>query len=137
MKRVKAIFDNSIVTTLRKCSIEGNIILYNLVFLGIWSSLFVNFMVQILSHGSNSVHNVTSFKILNDVAICILLNVYYLIYTIKWIIFVSFQTEWILFPFVTFVLYFLKSNFGLLTSMIKWSFIFGPFSKINVENMNQ
>jgi hypothetical protein len=35
--------------------------------MGIGSSSFVHFMVQILSHGCNRVHTITSFKILNDV----------------------------------------------------------------------
>ena len=42
-------------------------------------SPFVHFMVQILFHKSNGVQSVSSFKILNDVVICILLDLEYLI----------------------------------------------------------
>ena len=38
------------------------------------TSPFVHFMVQILSPGSNRVHAATSFKILNDVTVCTLLD---------------------------------------------------------------
>ena len=38
------------------------------------TSPFIYFMVQILSYGSNSIHTVTSFKILNDVAVYILID---------------------------------------------------------------
>ena len=40
---------------------------------------FVYFMVQILFHKSNGVQNVLSFKILNDMTVCILLELKYLI----------------------------------------------------------
>jgi hypothetical protein len=38
------------------------------------TSSFVNFMIQILSHKFNGVHIGTSFKILNEVAVCTLLD---------------------------------------------------------------
>ncbi len=38
------------------------------------TSPFVNFMIQILSHKFNGVHTGTSFKILNEVAVCTLLD---------------------------------------------------------------
>ena len=37
---------------------------------GIVSSPFVYLMVEIISHGSKNVHTATSFKILNDIAVC-------------------------------------------------------------------
>ena len=37
-------------------------------------SQFVNFMVQILFHKSNDIQSALSFKILNDVTVCILLD---------------------------------------------------------------
>ena len=43
------------------------------------SSLFVYFIVQILFHKSNGIQSVSSFKILNDVTVCILLDLRYLI----------------------------------------------------------
>jgi hypothetical protein len=42
-------------------------------------SPFVHFIVQILFHKSNGVQSVLSFKILNKVAVCILLYMRYLI----------------------------------------------------------
>ena len=42
-------------------------------------SSFVHFIVQILFHKSNGVQSVLSFKILNEVAVCILLDMRYLI----------------------------------------------------------
>ena len=47
------------------------------------TSLFVYFMLQILSHRSNSIYTVTLFKILNDVALYTLLDLQYLIWTMK------------------------------------------------------
>ena len=44
-------------------------------------SQFVHFIIEILSHGSNNVHIATSFKILNDIAVCSSL------YTIRSVIF--------------------------------------------------
>jgi hypothetical protein len=44
--------------------------LRNRIFLHLKTSLFVHFMIQILSHGFNNLYTVTSFKILNDVAVC-------------------------------------------------------------------
>jgi hypothetical protein len=41
--------------------------------------LFVYFMVQILFHKSNNIQSVLLFKILNNVTVCILLNLKYLI----------------------------------------------------------
>ncbi len=55
-------------------------------------------MVQIKYYGSNSVQTATSFKILNDVAICILLNLRDKILTMKWAN-GGFQIERILFPY--------------------------------------
>jgi hypothetical protein len=46
-------------------------------------SLFVYFMVQILFHRSNSVYTATLFKILTDVALYTLLDLQYLIWTMK------------------------------------------------------
>jgi hypothetical protein len=46
---------------------------------GIGSSPFVYFLVRILFHKSNGVQSVLLFKILNDVAVCILLDLRYLI----------------------------------------------------------
>ena len=60
-------------------------------------SHFIHFIVQILFHKSNDVQSVSSFKILNDVAVCILLNLRYLIYTMKWRVSISnreFQIKW-------------------------------------------
>ena len=45
---------------------------YDLLYLE--TSLFVHFMVQILSHRSNSVYTAMSFKILNDVVVFTLLD---------------------------------------------------------------
>jgi hypothetical protein len=42
-------------------------------------SQFINFMVQILFYKSNGIESVSSFKILNDVIVCILLDLKYLI----------------------------------------------------------
>ena len=42
-------------------------------------SPFVHFMVQILFHKSNGIQSVLSFKILNEVAVYILLDMKYLI----------------------------------------------------------
>ena len=47
------------------------------------TSLFVYFMLQILSHISNSIYTVMLFKILNDVALYTLLDLQYLIWTMK------------------------------------------------------
>ena len=59
-------------------------------------SQFVHFMVQILFHKSNGVQSVSSFKILNDVVVCILLDLKYLIQTMKWRLPISFQMKRIL-----------------------------------------
>ena len=37
-------------------------------------SPFIHFMIQILSHRSNSVYTTTSYKILNDVTVCTLFD---------------------------------------------------------------
>ena len=42
-------------------------------------SPFVHFMVQILFHKSNGLQSVSSFKILNDMVVCILFDLGYLI----------------------------------------------------------
>ena len=58
-------------------------------------------MVQILFHKSNDIWIALSFKILNDVAVCTLLDLWYLIWTMKWRLSILFQMERIPIPLLS------------------------------------
>ena len=59
---------------------------YEIGILFLWNEMVrVYFMVQIKYYRSNNVQTVTSFKILNDVAVYTLLDPWDKIWTMKWI----------------------------------------------------
>ena len=70
-------------------------------------------MVQILFHKSNGVQSVSSFKILHDVAVYILFDLKYLIQTMKWKLFISFQMERILVVYKPSLLHFVIASIAL------------------------